>query len=86
MVGGGLGPSDATVAAWWREIEGIEDALRVYGRAYVNVRHLCLDEEDLPIEAAADTIAGLRALAVQIGRLPERAHPFVLAVDNRRAA
>jgi hypothetical protein len=86
MVGGGVGPSDATVAAWWREIEGMEGALRRYGRAYINIRHLCLDDEDLPDEAAADTLAGLRALAVHLGRLPERAHPFVSAVDNRRAA
>jgi len=86
MVGGGLGPSDATVAGWWREIEGMEGALRQYGRAYINVRHLCLDDEDLGDSEAADTLAGLRALAVHLGRLPETAHPFVSAVDNRRAA
>lgn len=82
MVGGGLGPSDATVAAWWREIEAIEGALRLYGLAYVNVRHLCLEDEDLPPEATADAITGLRAVAVVVGRLPERAHPFVSAWDN----
>tara|TARA_R110000868_G_scaffold343178_1_gene604250 strand:+ start:81 stop:644 length:564 start_codon:yes stop_codon:yes gene_type:complete len=86
MIGGGLGPSDATVAAWWREIEGIEDALRRYGLAYIHVRHLCLEDEDLPAEAAADAITGLRAVAVEIGRLPEMAHPFVAPVHNRRAA
>jgi hypothetical protein len=85
MVGGGVGPSDATVDAWWREIEGIENALRRYGKAYVNVRHLCLDDEDLPPEAAADTITGLRVVAVQIGRLPERTNPFVSALERRAA-
>jgi hypothetical protein len=83
MVGGGVGPSAATVAAWWREIEGMEAALRQYGKAYIHVRHLCLDGEDLPDEAASDALTGLRALAVHLGRLPERSHPFV---DSRIAA
>jgi hypothetical protein len=86
MVGGGHGPSDATVNAWWREIEGIEAALRRYGKAYIHVRHLCLDDEDLSPEATADAIVGLRVVAVEIGRLPERAHPFVRPVESRRAA
>lgn len=84
---GGGGPSAATVEGWERDVERIEKALRPYGQgAWLGVRHLCLDNADLPDEAAADTIVGLRVLAITLGRLPAGAHPFVEAVDSRIAA
>jgi hypothetical protein len=84
-LGGGLGPSKATVDAWWRDIERVEARLREYGQgALLGVRHLCLDDCDLPLEAVADTIVGLRVVAVEMGRLPKGAHPFVNC--ERRAA
>jgi hypothetical protein len=83
-MGTGAGPSPATVAGWWREIERVEKALRPYGQgAFVGVRHLCLDDSDVPDEAAADVIAGLRVVAVEMGRITKGAHPFV---DARRMA
>jgi hypothetical protein len=84
---GGDGPSDATVDAWERDVERVENALRPYGSgALVGVRHLCMDNADLPAEAAADAIVGLRVLAVTLGRLPKGAHPFARPVEKRRAA
>jgi hypothetical protein len=83
-LGGGLGPSDRLVASWWADIVRVENALRQYGQgAYLGVRHVLLDDADLPDEAIADAIVGLRVVAVEMGRLPKGAHPFV---DNRIAA
>ena len=84
-LGSGLGPSEGTIAAWWRDIERVERALlEGYGQVVLlAVRHLCLDDEDLPHEAAAEALIGLRVVAVQMGRLPEGAHPFV---EGRMAA
>lgn len=77
-IGSGQGPSDATVEVWWRDIERVEDALREYGQGpLLAMKHLILDEQDLPEDAAADSIVGLRIIAVKLGRLPEKAHPFV---------
>jgi hypothetical protein len=87
MGSGGDGPSPSTVDGWWREIERVEAELRRYGSdAYVGVRHLLQDGQDVPDEASADTIVGLRVVAVQLGRLPAGAHPFASAVEKRRAA
>jgi len=86
-IGGGLGPSDAIVDGWWRDIERVETALRQHGQGtFLSARHLLLDDSDLPDEAAADAIVGLRVVAVELGRLPKGAHPFVSPVDSRRAA
>lgn len=77
-IGTGLGPSEAIIASWWRDIERVEAALLCYGQdAYHGVRHLLLDDFDLPDGATADTITGLRVVAVELGRLPKGAHPFV---------
>lgn len=86
-LGNGQGAADATVLAWERCIERVEEALKPYGQgAWLGVRHLCLDDDDLPPDAAPDAIVGLRVLAVTLGRLPAGAHPFVDCVNRRMAA
>jgi hypothetical protein len=87
MGSGGAGPSKSTVDGWWRDIERVEKELRLYGSGvYVSIRHLIQDGQDVPEEAAADTIVGLRVVAVRLGRLPAGSHPFVRLVDNRSVA
>lgn len=81
---GGEGPSKATIDGWERKIESVEIGLRQYGQsAYLGVRHLCMDDAEIPPHEVADTIVGLRVLAVHFGRLPKGAHPFV---NSHRAA
>lgn len=79
-LGAGDGPSDELVDTWWREIVRVERALKVHGlTAWLGVRHLCLDNSDVPDDAVADVIVGLRVVAVEMGMLPNGAHPFVNA-------
>lgn len=77
-LGGGLGPSEATVAAWWREIERIEAALRAKSVVhYAAARHLCIDDADLPEYAAPIAIEALLIIADETGRSVGQ-HPFRL--------
>jgi hypothetical protein len=77
-MGSGLGPSDETVNRWEAQIEGAEEALRrAQGRVYIAMRHLCLDDADLPATDHSDAIVGLRILAERLVGLPVSAHPFV---------
>lgn len=76
--GTGSGPSDATVRRWEREIEAIENELRrslPQSRAYVAVRHLAIDEQELPVTAHEMAITGLMALAKAMEK-DVGGHPF----------
>lgn len=86
-LGGGLGPSEATVARWWKDIEAIENALRRKSPThYLAARHLCIDDGDLPDDARAVAIEALMVLAEETGR-DVQDHPFVgRVVDKRMAA
>lgn len=73
---GGDGPSSRTVAAWWEQIRAAEDSLRDRSKRHLAaVRHLVIDDADLPAEFALTAIEGLvilaRSLGVDIGK-----HPF----------
>lgn len=86
-IGSGLGPSDATVAAWWRQIKGIEKALRARSMThYAAARHLCIDDGDLPEDAVGIAVEALQIVADQTGR-SVAGHPFAMPpVDNCRLA
>jgi hypothetical protein len=82
-LGGGAGPSEATVAGWWRDIQRVETALRGHGSiAFLAARSLCLDDADISPEAKDDAIVALTVVAVEMGRLPRRGGPFERVLDS----
>lgn len=79
-MGSGQGPSDAVVASWWKQIERIEAGLRRESfLPFLAVRHLAIDDRDIPATATAHAVEGLCIVAQELGRLPVGAHPFVRA-------
>jgi hypothetical protein len=76
--GNGEGPSDATVAAWSQRIVSVrKNVIRsVGGCTWLMVESLAVDNIDLPQSSIMDGIAGLAALAVEMGNMPARVSPF----------
>jgi hypothetical protein len=77
-MGTGQGPSDKTVDDWERLIRRIENALHLEGKdVWLLTRNVCIEDQD-PYSCEVDVVVrGLRAVAVELGRLPATAHPFL---------
>jgi hypothetical protein len=77
--GTGEGPSKATRDRWERDLFGLESELRRVARqdrALVAVRHLVMENEDLPVHQEAIAINGLMALARAMDK-DVGGHPFL---------
>lgn len=78
--GSGLGPSDATVAAWTRLVVEVERELSTHGAAvWFAARGVCIDDIEPTLENEEAAVVGLLEVAKALGRLPRYAHPFALA-------
>ena len=81
VAGTGLGPSAATVAAWWRDIQAMEAAMKrsLPGKqgniAFAAVRHIAVDGASIPPEYVPAAIQAMLALANHMGH--KLNHPFV---------
>lgn len=75
--GSGEGPSDARVRAWREEIDGIEAMLsRISITVRFAVNRVCVDEFDVLPQSKLDARHGLHALAIHLGIISSRTHPF----------
>ena len=75
--GGGLGPSDATVKKWEREIAEMEHAMvRDCSAGLGPFRWLTLENIDTTPEYDEAIIACIMSLALHLGRIDGKSHPF----------
>ena len=74
---GGEGPSDATVMAWTRAINGLNRAMsKATIEGYLAMRQMLLDDYDIGAEQEGPACDALIALAVDLGFAKESDHPF----------
>lgn len=75
--GSGLGPSEATVAAWTRLVVEVERELSAHGQAvWFAARQVCIDDNDLALDQDEAGVLGLIEVAKALGRIARNAHPF----------
>jgi hypothetical protein len=75
--GGGLGPLDATVRKWERNIMEMEHAMIHSSRYGIGpFRWLCLENIDTTKDYDEVIISCMMALATHLGRIDGKAHPF----------